>query len=72
MQTTPVLQAGLDSGLLQNAAQLATIAGTLVLLGMLAAFGAFAYKSLRGGVEWPDDEDEGVQRAGDDEEWKYS
>ena len=68
-----LLQAGIGSGLLENAAQLASIAGAVVLLGLLAAFGAFAYKSLRGGIEWPDDEeDAGVQRTGDDDEWKYS
>jgi hypothetical protein len=69
------LQAGLGSGLLENAAQLASVAGAVVLLGLLAAFGAFAYKSLRGGVRWPDDVDEddaGVTRAGDDDEWKFS
>lgn len=74
-----VLQAGLGSGLLENAAQLASIAGAIVLLGGLAAFGAFVYKSLRGGIRWPGDDDvtqagddDGVTRAGDDEEWKYS
>jgi uncharacterized membrane protein YebE (DUF533 family) len=68
-----LLQAGLDSGLLENAAQLASIAGAIVLLGLLAAFGAFAYKGLRGDIRWPDDDDEmEVTQTGDDEEWKYS
>ena len=72
MQT--LLQAGIGSGLLENAAQLAGIAGAVVLLGLLAAFGAFAYKSLRGGITWPDDVDDdeaGVTRT-DDDEWKFS
>jgi hypothetical protein len=68
-----LLQAGIGSGLLENAAQLASIAGAIVLLGLLAAFGAFVYKSLRGGVQWPDDDDgTGVTQTGDDDEWKYS
>ena len=70
-----LLQAGLGSGLLENVAQLANIAGAIVLLGLLAAFGAFVYKSMRGGIRWPgdeDDEDVGVTRGGDDDEWKYS
>lgn len=70
-----LLQTGLDSGLLESAAQLASIAGAIVLLGLLAALSAFAYKSLVGdGIRWPGDEEEdesGVTRGGDDE-WKYS
>jgi len=68
---TPIQTAGLGESL----AQVAVAAGTLVLVGLLVAFGAFAYKSLRGdGVTWPEDqeEEEGVTRAEDDEEWKYS
>ena len=69
-----LLQAGLGSGLLENVAQFASIAGAIVLLGLLAAFGAFAYKSLRGGIRWPGDDDDevGVTQGGDDDEWKYS
>lgn len=71
-----MLQAGLDSGLLKSVAQVATAAGALLLILMLIGLGGFAYKSLRGdGIRWPDEEDEeetGVTRAGDDEEWKYS
>lgn len=73
-----VLQAFGDGGLIESAAQLATIAGTVVLVGLLIAFGAFVYKSTRGGgIRWPDDEEStgsegGVTRNSDDDEWKYS
>jgi hypothetical protein len=72
-----LLQAGIGSGLVENAAQLVSVASALVLLGLLAAFGAFVYKSVRGdGIRWPDDVDEddetGVRRTGDDDEWKFS
>lgn len=72
----PVLQA-FGSGLFESAAQVAVIAGTLVLLLMLVALGSYAYKQLRGdGVEWPDDVDEteesgALQQGGDEDEWKY-
>lgn len=58
----------------------ASLAGSVVLLLMLVALGAFAYRSLvGGGIEWPDDRDgadadddvDGVTRS-DDDEWKYS
>jgi hypothetical protein len=70
-----LFQAGLGSGLVESAAQLVSVAAAVILLGLLVAFGAFAYKSVRGeGIRWPDDDDEetGVQRSGDDDEWKYS
>lgn len=78
--TLAVLQGtSLGSDLLNSAADLVTIGGTLVLLLMLVAFGGFVYKSLQGdGIEWPDDvddeetsSDEGVQRSQADDEWKY-
>jgi hypothetical protein len=71
-----LLQAGIGSGLVENAAQLVSVASALVLLGLLAAFGAFVYKSVRGGIQWPDDveddDETGVRRTGDDDEWKFS
>jgi hypothetical protein len=34
------------------------------------------YKSVRGGIQWPDDveddDETGVRRTGDDDEWKFS
>jgi hypothetical protein len=70
-----VLQLPSGSGLVDSLAQVAAAAGTLVLLLMLVALGAYAYKHLRGdGIEWPE-EDEGGERGvshGDsDDEWKY-
>ena len=50
------------------------IAGTVVLLLMVVALGGFAYKSLTGGVEWPDDREEdpdALKRGDDEDEWEY-
>lgn len=62
-------------GLTDAFSQVVVGAGAVVLLLMLVALGAFAYKSLRGGVEWPDerpDEDgDGVSEGGEDDEWKF-
>jgi len=72
MRTLTVLQIG---GLAESFSQVVVGAGAVVLLLMLVALGSFAYKSLNGGVEWPDeqpDDEEGVSRSGDDDEWKYS
>jgi hypothetical protein len=52
------LQAGLGSGTIQSFAQVAAIAGTLVLILLLVAFAGVAYRSLSGdGIEWPGDVD---------------
>lgn len=59
---------------LESVAGAAVIAGSALLLLALVSFGAFAYKSLTGGVEWPDDEDdedESVQTGDDADEWEY-
>ena len=61
-------------GLLESAAQVAIIAGTLVLVLMLVALGGFAYKQLLGGgVEWPEEDpgDDDTGRSGDADEWDY-
>lgn len=53
---------------------LVAIAGTLVLVLMLVAMGGYLYKSLTGGVEWPEDreeDDDAVRRGDEDEEWDY-
>jgi hypothetical protein len=69
---------GGGSGLLESISQVAVVGGTLVLVLMLVALGAFAYKSVRGdGIQWPDDvddeDDDGtVRRDRSDDEWKYS
>lgn len=61
-------------GLTEAFSQVVVGAGAVVLLLILVALGSFVYKSLNGGVEWPDEkseeEEEGVSRSGDDE-WKY-
>ena len=60
-------------GLLESVAQVAVIAGTLVLVLMLVALGGFAYKQLRGGVEWPEEDpgNDDTGGSGDAEEWDY-
>jgi len=75
-----LLQLFRGSGLLESLAQLAAVGGTLVLVLMLVAFGAYAYKHFQGddGITWPEDmEDDprdnegGLQQGNDDDEWKY-
>jgi hypothetical protein len=55
--------------------QLVGLAGTLVLLLVVVALGAFVYRSLTGGVEWPEDDDQDdhtVRRSRDeDDEWEF-
>jgi hypothetical protein len=62
-------------GLPDGFASLVGIAGTVVLLMMLVAMGAFAYRSLTGGVDWPDEEEEadedGLSKGKTDDEWDY-
>ena len=64
----------------ESLGDLVTIAGTVLLVVMLVAFGGFLYQSLSGdGIRWPDETDEdtdGVTRRpssddDDEEEWKY-
>jgi len=73
-----VLQA-FGSGLVGSIAQVAVIAGTLVLMMGLVAMGVYAYKNIRGdGVTWPDErddmdvgDDDGVRKGNKDDEWDY-
>jgi len=60
-------------GLAESFSQVVVGAGAVILLLMLVALGSFAYKSLKGGIEWPDEqgEEDEVGRTGDDDEWKY-
>jgi hypothetical protein len=75
--TLAVLQAGIESGLVESFAQVVPLAASLVLVLMLVALGSFAYKSLRGdGIRWPSDieddpDEEGARRGGPDDEWEY-
>jgi hypothetical protein len=69
-----VLQVG--GGLLESVSQIAVVAGTLVLAGMVVALVVYAYKSLSGeGIEWPEDKKEegegGVSKGSEDDEWDY-
>lgn len=49
-------------------------AGAFLLVLMLLAIAGFVYRTMTGGVEWPDDEpdDEDALTRGDaDDEWDY-
>jgi hypothetical protein len=62
-------------GLPDIVTDLVGLAGTLVLLLIVVALGAFVYRSLTGGVEWPEDkeQDEDTVRRShdDDDEWEF-
>lgn len=61
-------------GLPESVPDLIGFAGTLVLLLILVALGGFVYKSLTGGVDWPDeepDEEDALRQGGQDDEWDY-
>lgn len=69
--STVAVQAGIPEFL----PDLVGLAGTLVLLLIVVALGAFVYRSLTGGVEWPEDEEQDedtVRRSrDDDDEWEF-
>ena len=68
--TTALVQLGLPEVL----PDVVGIAGTVVLVLILVAAGGFVYKSMTGGIEWPDEEpedEEGLRRGGQDDEWDY-
>jgi len=68
------LSSPLQNGLPEFLPDLIGIAGTVVLLLIVVALAAFAYRSLTGGVEWPDEEPEdedALRRGGQDDEWDY-
>ncbi len=50
------------------------IAATIVLLLMVLAFVGFVYRSLTGGIEWPEDrkeDDDTLNRGDQDDEWDF-
>lgn len=68
------LSAILQIGIPEIIPNIVGIAATVVLLLIVVAAAGFAYKSLTGGVEWPDDreEDDGTLTKGEqDDEWDY-
>lgn len=53
---------------------LVAVGGTIVLVLMLVAMAGYLYKSMTGGVEWPEDrepDDDALQRGDEDDEWDY-
>lgn len=70
----PVVAAPGQQGIPEVVGNLVGIAGTVVLLLIVVAMGAFAYKSLTGGVDWPDEDeqdDDGLTQGNADDEWDY-
>jgi hypothetical protein len=51
------------------------LASVVVLLLMLAALGGIIYRTMTGGIEWPDDkehDEDSVRRSrDDDDEWEF-
>ena len=71
-----LLQVVGGGGLLGSVAQIAAVAGTLVLGLIVVGLVTVAYKHFQGdGIEWPDEKHESddgeVARAGSDDEWDY-
>lgn len=63
-----------QSGIPEAIPDLVGVGSALVLVLMLVAIGAFAYKSLTGGVEWPEDrepDDDALRKGDPDDEWDY-
>lgn len=70
----PVRFPPFQAGLPEFVPDLVGIAGTLVLALMLVALAGVAYRSLTGGIEWPEDapeDDDSLQKGGQDDEWDY-
>ena len=66
----PPLQAGLP----EFVPDLIGLAGTLVLVLILVALAGIAYKTMTGGIEWPEDtpeDDDSLTRGDQDDEWDY-
>ena len=71
LHAATLILAGFPSGI----AGVVAAAGALVLGLIVLALGAFVYKSLTGGIEWPEDkepsDDEARKSHSDDDEWDY-
>lgn len=70
MATLTALQSALPD-LLTGLVGLASVVVMLLILGALVGF---VYKSMTGGIEWPEedpDEEETLQRGDSDDEWDY-
>ena len=70
MATLSAAQAGLPEIL----PDIIGIASAIVLLLILVALAAFVYKSVNGGIEWPEDREEdedALRKGGADDEWEY-
>lgn len=62
-----------QAGLPEFVPDLIGAAGAVVMLLMLVAIAAFAYRHLTGGVEWPEEEptEDSLRRGDEDDEWEY-
>jgi len=64
----------LQSGLPDLLTGLVGLGSVVVLLMILVAIGGLAYRSMTGGVEWPDErqeDDDELRRGDSDDEWDY-
>lgn len=63
-----------QAGLPEVLPDLVGIGSAVVLLLILVALAAFVYKSVNGGIEWPEDRNEdedALREGGADDEWDY-
>lgn len=69
------LDVAVQLGLPEFVPDLIGLASMIVLLLILAALGGIIYRTLTGGIEWPEDteqEDDAVRRSqDDDDEWEF-
>lgn len=63
-----------QAGLPEAIPDLVGLGSAIVIVLMLVALGAFVYKSMNGGVEWPEDrqeDEDALRQGGADDEWDY-
>lgn len=63
-----------QAGLPELLPDLVGIGSAIVLMLILVALTAFVYKSVNGGIEWPEDREEdedALREGGADDEWDY-
>lgn len=70
--TRTTIAAGVQAFPFESIGGLVALAGAVVLLFLVVAFGAFVYRSVIGdGIRWPDERADDEVRRTDDDEWKY-
>ena len=71
MQFAPLTP--LQAGLPEFVPDLIGLAGAIVLVLILVAIAGIVYRTLTGGIDWPEDreDDDSLQRGDQDDEWDY-